>query len=236
MWIFSNIRDYFGNHVENITTEHVTINDFVLGELTVLDVVEYDDEDNGLGYSIEVAKTVTKVTKGLIKVRTATALGRGYYSIGSVTPVFSAEWSAYVCVTTENTANSAAWSNYVCAKEEEAAPETLTYSVALEWVNTVNNGSLDGIGGVVTLKNSTDTVVDTKTVTNYTKTLEFNLSETNDGTGFKIDLSGLKAYIDGIEAAKELFWSLSPEAYPQSTLVTPIYSTNKEIYVKVNTV
>lgn len=232
MLIFSNIRDYFGNHVENITTEHVTINDFVLGELTVLDVVEYDDEDNGLGYSIEVAETVTK---GLIKVRTATALGRGYYSIGSI--IASAAWSNYVCTKTEDFTASAAWSNYVCAKEEETAPETLTYSVALEWVDTVNNGSLDGMGGTVTLKDSSDTIVDTQTVTNYTKTLGFNLSETDDGTGFKIDLSGLKAYIDGIEVVKDLVWSLSLDmTNPQSTLVTPIYSTNKAIYVEVNTV
>jgi len=166
MWIFSNIRDYFGNHVENITTEHVTINDFLLGDITVLDVVEYDHEDNGLGYSIEVAENVTK---GLIKVRTDTALGRGYYSIGSVTTVFSAAWSDYVCVTTDEFTSYAEWSDYVCAKKEEVGPDTLTYSVSLEWVDTVNNGSLDGMGGTVTLKDSSDTIVDTQTVTDYSK-------------------------------------------------------------------
>lgn len=128
MTIFATIKDYFGSHITGIAVDNISVNDFILGDLTVTAVEESQHDEIGLGYIITVEETFYK---GLIVARTATALGRGYYSIGSVTPVFSAEWSAYVCVTTENTVNSAAWSNYVCELEEEVVPIARTITVSL---------------------------------------------------------------------------------------------------------
>jgi len=123
MTIFATIRDYFGSHVTGIAVENITVNDFILGALTVTAVDEYEHEESGLGYLITVEETFYK---GLIVARTATALGRAYYSITSSTPLVVAEWEDYSCAK-EGIVFAANWLDYECAKEyEEPVARTIT--------------------------------------------------------------------------------------------------------------
>jgi hypothetical protein len=189
MRIFTTIHDYFGEHVSNVTVQNITITDFMLGALTILDVSEYEDEENGLGYAIEVEENPTT---GLIVVRNDTQLGRGYYSLSPAVVVNSAEWSDYVCQTSDEFTDSAEWSEYVCAKED--VPENYTAAISIDWVDS-NVGETDGLGGTVWLLPSpAGSALDSQEITAYLKTF-YKAFSVASGQDCIINWSQVLAYL-----------------------------------------
>ena len=155
------------------------------------------------------------------------------YSLAFNNIDYNIRWTDPVCEKTNQIDTSVQWSDPVC--EKEFIPE-IELTVVVQWTDAAF-GSLDGLGGSVSMKNTYNQAVDEATITQYSKLVELQLISDYDSEGFKVDLNGIIAYINGYAVAKELRWSESVDmSNPSYDLETGYYTESKTIYVQLQTV
>lgn len=113
-------------------------------------------------------------------------------------------------------------------------PETSSFMINLDWLGST--GGLDGMGGVIRLKNHLGTVVATNSIPDYSKShfMAFNAPKTSEG--YKLDFSGITIYYQGHSMVGYKAWYEEPDTSSCSqTDETPLYNRfNQAFTVEVS--